>query len=95
MFDDLHIRTITKGEDTYIHALDFAQHLIYVAMDLQNTLPPTDDKDVKMMDYAAFATLRMVAQLILRGEDVEYMRNNLETYEDFLALADIDNPEDL
>mgnify|MGYP003344198290 FL=1 len=94
MFDDLHIRTVTEGENTYIHALDFAQHLVYVSIDMQN-MPAAEDEATKAMDYAAIATLRMVANLLLKAEDVEYMRNHLDTFDDFLSLAGIDNPDDL
>ena len=90
MFDDINVRTLTgKQGDLYIHALDFAQHLVWVAVQM-STLPKTDNDHVKAMDFASVETLRMVARLLLEGEDVEYMRNNLDTYEDFLALADME-----
>lgn len=94
MFDDINIRAITRGEDTYIHALDFARHLVYVSIDMQN-MPVAEDEQTKAMDYAAIATLRMVANLLLKAEDVEYMRNHLDTFEDFLSLAGIDTDKDI
>ena len=94
MFDEIHVRTVTEGEDTYMHVLDFAQHLVYVAIGMQ-TIPKSDSDITNAMDFAAVETLRMVANLILQAEDVEYMKNNLDTYEDFLSLAGIDNPDDL
>lgn len=88
MFDELHIRTLEDEQgSTYVHALDFAQHLMYAGIGFQAMTAenPATDERIAAMDTAAVETLRMVAQLLLQGEDVEYLRNHIDTPEDLFA----------
>lgn len=88
MFDDVHVRTMEdeKG-NVYVHALDFAQHLVFAAMGFQEVTKenPAEDDRVAAMDMAAVETLRLVAQFLLQAEDVEYLRNHIDTVEDLFA----------
>lgn len=89
MFDEVHIRTL-ENNGTYVNVMDLAEHLANVAIALRISYVenPPADYVTEQMDLASIETMKLIIQFLMQGEEIEYMRNNLDTYEDFFAMLE-------